>query len=355
MMELPQGTDGLQPVAMVPRRWALAAVVIIFSIVLATLGLRVCTARLLLTAKAESVTLSVDREVTIQPGADMAGTSFELSSVGMLLGLHHSNVQGIHHACTLSGAGRIELRSISLDRNAQLTIRAERSAGLVLVLQGNGGIELQLSGARDILVVGCGMADAWHLPVEGATSFRAAPRSQAAPLVLRLLGNADSAAFSVSDPVEVAGLGFTVARSAQTDLERFRSSILSGSLRLKGVPHEFELRPAEPLRLTSFQGHITSLHATQTDVRASVLGGATSVSVGPRGFEEELKPSLFIYAKSLHLLELVSSAWGILLISLVVLGIWKRTPHDQNAKSNMPPSAGSDPPLPVPGPPSLRG
>jgi hypothetical protein len=344
MTDLPEGTDGLHLLKSASRRTLMVMALAVSGLILACLVLRVPTVRVLLDTTADAVTFSSDRAITISPAQAVAPDGFRLMSMGSIIGLANPSFRIVDAPCALSSEAAVELRSISLDRDAELTIRAESGSGLTLVIRGSGGLELQVAATSDILAIGCGTTEPRHLSLDGATSLRAAPRGPAAPLVLKLVGRSGGVRFSIVDPIEAAGLAFTVNRVAEMDSDRFRSSIRSGKIRLRGVPDEVELRPTEPLRLASFQGHLTELNATEEGVRISALGEASSVSIGPRGFEEELKPSLLGFARSLHLLDIISSAWGVLLVSVFVWGVWKRSSHEEAAATSKPqPESSSSP------------
>lgn len=249
-------------------------------------------------------------------------------------------------SCSLQSDATTTIGGIALDRGTEFTLRSFASGVLELELRGQASVDIALRGdpSRRTLIR-CGALER-ALPISEGTSFLVAPLSIDSPLVIRLRGlvpDSSQTTFGFADPIQANAISFTVDRYMRDGQAPYRSGIRSGSVRVKGTDGERKLRLAEPLRLEEVVGWVTSLQVVKNNISITFEGTASTIRAGMTGFEEDLKPSLLSYLKSLHLLEITTGTSGLVLFSIALLSLFRKATPNEHSNAKLPDAPGPPP------------
>lgn len=281
-------------------------IVIVFVI---SLSIRKDKNAISLTIEAEAVSLLPDRNLILKVGTSNGTRGINIWGVQEII--------GISSIILKNG----EWLDVALDaKSALLTFTASRSAETRLVVVPGRRFDISTAGAAafEVQAMASDMDSKISLTLNSPTdSNNPAPR-QSRPLSVptaltfsaSTVANSDyrsgiqfsvpltgsDMALIISEDFNVRRLGFTTSENPSDVLRpQFRSTIMSGKIRLRDVEQEIELHRHEPLIFENLAARVTVLEIFGDRVKIQLTGHADRIRIGPPGFQKELAPSLARY------------------------------------------------------------
>jgi hypothetical protein len=278
--------------------------------------LRLPTTNIVLKVDAETVNFRLTEALAWTGELTLAGGNLRLSEMASI-SLPESETRRAaieHRAWADIGDGSAILAALDVAAGGRVAV--ERDAGGMLALYVAGGAlggHFDLWG-RPTISAGTGDAPATltatpDLRIPEAVAFAAGGGDVPARIQLT------TAAPLRFDDLRVDRLSFGREIAAAPGASDFESTILGGRLVLADVDEEIELRPGDRLALETVDGRLVELGAGQS-VSVAFEGKVTGVSLGPRDFARDLRPSVLVWLYHEQRLPFLWSAvaflWGMI-------------------------------------------